>query len=443
MDVSYSAWKRTVEENDSLVLGGESFSFLFDRRYTNRLNRMSRVFFQAYCKATKELAAEEDRFPSLSEIDAKMESGAVYAFKDRLMKNTQFFEEIKISGVSYLVPRARRFIDTTGTYTDMTLNFEEGDVTLPSRRKVPMPPEPGQAEETETPEQEEDGEGLEASAEEEEIKTGVAAESAPNAYEKELAREVEAPSESPAAPEPQAEDEMVASPAKPAFAEDVKEAAAEETAPAQALPPEAEELERTTWPERPAEVSSPGEVATVTSIPTPPSGSWMQSSKSRIGLAAMAFLILVVALFVGAPNLLSSQSVQFVEYSAYLTNSSEGTYLTLEIQNARSMANDLELVLPLNIDRSISARGGVVTISHANGTIIRMNSNNDASIRVYLNRSLETVPVVLNIDVPEGYDSGVEVHGASYDLKRKDEHLILKLNVTLERVNFEQSYRTL
>ena len=39
---------------------------------------MSRVFFEAYVKATKELAAQEDRFPSLSEIDAQMESGAVY-----------------------------------------------------------------------------------------------------------------------------------------------------------------------------------------------------------------------------------------------------------------------------------------------------------------------------------------------------------------------------
>jgi hypothetical protein len=90
MDVSYSAWRHSTEER--LALKGDSFAFLFDRRYTNRLNRMSRVFFEAYSKATKELATQEDRFPSLSEIDAKMESGAVYAFKDRLTKNTEFFE---------------------------------------------------------------------------------------------------------------------------------------------------------------------------------------------------------------------------------------------------------------------------------------------------------------------------------------------------------------
>ena len=143
MDVSFSAWRHSREE--SLQLKGDSFSFLFDRRYTNRLNRMSRVFFEAYVAATKELAAQEDRFPSLSEIDAKMESGAVYAFKDRLMKNTEFFEEVKISGVSYLVPRALKFVDSTGTYTDLILSFEEGTVVLPTRRKTPLLPEPTDA----------------------------------------------------------------------------------------------------------------------------------------------------------------------------------------------------------------------------------------------------------------------------------------------------------
>lgn len=62
MDVSFSAWRHSREE--SLQLKGDSFSFLFDRRYTNRLNRMSRVFFEAYVVATKELAAQEDRFPA-------------------------------------------------------------------------------------------------------------------------------------------------------------------------------------------------------------------------------------------------------------------------------------------------------------------------------------------------------------------------------------------
>jgi hypothetical protein len=51
MDVSYSAWQNANEESTLLT---ETASFLFDRRYANRLNRMSRVFFEAYAKATSE-----------------------------------------------------------------------------------------------------------------------------------------------------------------------------------------------------------------------------------------------------------------------------------------------------------------------------------------------------------------------------------------------------
>ncbi|NYT01988.1 MAG: hypothetical protein GKC10_04440, partial [Methanosarcinales archaeon] len=370
-----------------------------------------------------------------------------------------------VSGVSYLVPRARRFIDATGTYTDMVLNLEEGDVTLPSRRKIPVPPEPGQAEETEPPEQEDAGEGPEEGPAEQEPEP--VAETAPGketTAEKETKEEEEAPAEA-TAPAGEEEPARVAKP--PAEGPEGEEEREEERAEAEgaASPPEFDfvQEEREAPPEAPPTLARPGEEggekaavpeipaepeaarveAPVSPTPAPPAGGWLQSSASRMGLAALALLVLAVALFIGAPNLFSGPSPNFVEYSTYLTNASEGTYLTLEIQNDRSMSNDLELVLPLNIDRSISARGGVVTISHANGTIIRMNSNNDASIRVYLNQSLETVPVLLNIDVPEGYDSGVEVHGASYDLKRKEERLILKLNVTPERVNFEQSYRAL
>ena len=89
MDVSYSVWREIAA--DKLEVGGESFSFLFDRRYSNRLNRMSRVFFEAYATATSEVSAEEDRFPSLSEIESRMESGAIYAYKDRLMRSTGFW----------------------------------------------------------------------------------------------------------------------------------------------------------------------------------------------------------------------------------------------------------------------------------------------------------------------------------------------------------------
>lgn len=132
MDVSFSSWKLANEGKGPLPLSGESFAFLFDRRYTNRLNRMSRVFFEAYAKATAELALSEDRFPSLSEVEAKMEGGAVYAFKDRLMKNTEFFDEVKISGVSYLIPKASHFVDSAGVYTDLIFDFDRGRSHCPA-----------------------------------------------------------------------------------------------------------------------------------------------------------------------------------------------------------------------------------------------------------------------------------------------------------------------
>ena len=89
---------------------------------------MSRIFFEAYAKATKELSAQEDRFPSLSEIDAKMESGAVYAFKDRLTKNTEFFDEIKISGSHIWCYKAVKFIDASGDVPDLVFDFDRGSV---------------------------------------------------------------------------------------------------------------------------------------------------------------------------------------------------------------------------------------------------------------------------------------------------------------------------
>jgi len=42
--------------------------------------------------------------------------------------------------------------------------------------------------------------------------------------------------------------------------------------------------------------------------------------------------------------------------------------------------------------------------------------------------------------VPEGYDSGIVVHGRSYEVTKKDRELELRLNVTSERVEFDQSY---
>jgi len=404
MDVSFSAWRQSREE--SLQLKGDSFSFLFDRRYTNRLNRMSRVFFEAYVVATKELAAQEDRFPSLSEIDAKMESGAVYAFKDRLMKNTEFFEEVKISGVSYLVPRALRFVDATGIYTDLVLNFEEGTTVMPTRRKTPEPPEPPAP----SPVAE-----ARAAPPEMELSAGE-----PKAQEEEAAR----PQEPAAAPEPYPLHEPEA------FAE-----ADDESAPLIASPEPA------------AVVASPPNAGAVKTeaarVPEKPQASGREarpwSQPLFIALAAAVLIIVAgAAIFLAGP--MSAGNPILVEYSAYLSNGTNESYLGLDISNPKGVSNDMELVLPKEIDQSISARGGTVTISHGNFTLVRLNSSADASVRIYLIGNWTAVPVSLNIDAPKGFDTSIVVHGKDYFVTRRNDTLSLNFNLTQEGVSFEQSY---
>ena len=401
MDVSFSAWRHSREE--SLQLKGDSFSFLFDRRYTNRLNRMSRVFFEAYVAATKELAAQEDRFPSLSEIDAKMESGAVYAFKDRLMKNTEFFEEVKISGVSYLVPRALKFVDVAGIYTDLILNFEEGTVVLPTRRKIPLPPDsqiPGGEEET----------GGAQAAQSEEITTPAAVE---EAWEEEEEAEV------PSYPQhlPETYEEMGQAP----------EAAEAAASPLPTQTPEAREERAISYPSK---------------EPNRPAG---EEKKSAVPMKAgallgAAILLALAVFFLYSPPATPPVETTLVAYSAYLSNASNESYLGLDIANPEAMANDIEIALPPDIDQSISARGGVVTISHGNNTTVRLNSSSDASVRIYLQGNWTAIPIGLSFAAAEGYDTSLQVHGQDYDITRKNETLILMFNLTGEGISFEQSY---
>jgi len=409
MDVSFSAWRHAREE--SLELRGDSFSFLFDRRYTNRLNRMSRVFFEAYVKATKELSAQEDRFPSLSEIDAQMESGAVYAFKDRLMKNTEFFEEVKISGVSYLVPRALRFIDASGTYSDLILNFEAGSVILPSRRKTPAP-----FEEAKNGSKEELSEELASSEEGEEQKpefTEMVAEEPELAAEEHPATDQTMPA-SAKAPETKPEDQRVS----------------EHTAQAAEPFAKAEEPVRTTpfEPYRtPAAEKGPAR--------------WM---KDRTRLIPMALIFVAFLLATGAVLYFSGPEpatiTSLVRYSTVLSNSSNQSYIGLDIQNPDGVQNDMEMMLPANVDRSISARGGVVTISHAENTVVRLNSSSDASIKIYLAENWTSLPVTMGLGIPDGYDSGLIVRDEDYFVTRKDNTILLSFNLTQEGVDFEQSY---
>ena len=409
MDVSFSAWRHSREE--SLQLKGDSFSFLFDRRYTNRLNRMSRVFFEAYVVATKELAAQEDRFPSLSEIDAKMESGAVYAFKDRLMKNTEFFEEVKISGVSYLVPRALKFVDSTGTYTDLILNFDEGAVILPTRRKTSSLTE-----------------AVVPSSDEEEAVS----------FEPEEDTELTAEPEDKPAPEPklksyshlfeQASDSVATENEIAAIAE-ATVAKSEETAPSRIAEP-------------------------APSTPFPAKEMPMPSAKGRISkemlIAAAAGLLILLAvgayLFSGGFSINGQVSsgtgkpLIFVDYSAYLINSSNESYLGFDIINPQGMPNEIEMKLPSNIDQSISAQGGIVTIAHGVDTLVKMNTSSDASMKIYLLDNWTQVPLTLSFSGTEGYDTNLQVHGQDYYVTRRNDTLILNLNLTGDGVKFEQSY---
>ncbi len=405
MDVSFSAWRHSREE--SLQLKGDSFSFLFDRRYTNRLNRMSRVFFEAYVAATKELAAQEDRFPSLSEIDAKMESGAVYAFKDRLMKNTEFFEEVKISGVSYLVPRALKFVDVSGTYTDLILNFDEGIVVLPTRRKTPLPPPSPQISadrdeaaaiaadkaETNQPDMEED-----LSEQKEETIVEAVASSYP--------LHTPEPFEEIASPEG-----VVAGPAPSA---DQSQQSVAGASPAAVPKPSIE----------PAETAKPEKKMAI-------------SQRAIVLLGAVALLVIAAAFFISSPP--PGEPV-LVAYSAYLSNTSNESYLGLDIANPEAMENDIEIALPPDIDQSISARGGVVTIAHGENTTVRLNSSSDASVKIYLKGNWTAIPVGLSFAAAEGFDSSLQVHGPDYYITRKNETLVLNFNLTGEGVSFEQSY---
>ncbi|RQW79656.1 MAG: hypothetical protein EHM14_07895 [Methanothrix sp.] len=430
MDVSFSAWRHSREE--SLQLKGDSFSFLFDRRYTNRLNRMSRVFFEAYVVATKELAAQEDRFPSLSEIDAKMESGAVYAFKDRLMKNTEFFEEVKISGVSYLVPRALKFIDVTGTYTDLILNFEEGAAVMPTRRKTPSPPEsePLPAEkiieqgETDTNETKQEApltpEKIEPPKEPQTPLVSEAPVSAPVSYPQHI---------------PEAFSEIEEQLATPAVA-----------TPAPTVPSEPEPTKV-----EPAQPSREANFVTATA-PKKPDSKYLDSKYAEtkkpgfkpqpmmIALAGLVVLLVAGAAIFLAGSPMKPDAPVLVEYSAYLSNSSNDSYLGLDISNPNTMPSEMEMILPQNIDQSISSRGGTVTISHSKNTAVRLNTSSDANVKIYLMGNWTTIPVSLDLATPSGYDSSLVVHGKDYFVTRKNDSLILMFNLTAEGVSFEQSF---
>ncbi len=465
MDVSYSVWREVAAEK--LEIGGDSFSFLFDRRYSNRLNRMSRVFFEAYARATREVSAEEDRFPSLSEIESRMESGAIYAYKDRLMRATEFFEEVKISGISYLIPKARRFVDETGTYTDLILDLEKGEVVLPRREK---PSAISRLEGAETEEESADVEELEGEEEDlmlEEVEapseTVEAAEEPPEGAEpgekipEEVVEEM-SPTEpvagtSPAeAPKDEGPLEMV-----PFEAGVEKEAPVEEGPKEDALVemkgpnPEMEEGEKgEKVAESEGRQTTPREAAPFK--PRPPEkngggfGGWDKDHKGPLlALTGLALIIVIAALYIWWPSSPEEPATpavpsDFVSYSAYLTNVSGNTYLNLDVTNPKGLESRVELILPPDVDRSISATGGIITIFYTNNTVIQLASSNNASVSVALTDKYVLVPVTFNLAIPQDYESSILVYDKDYKVSRTNSNISLWCNCTDEHLDFDQIY---
>ena len=504
MDVSYSVWREVAAERE--VVAGESFSFLFDRRYTNRLNRMSRVFFEAYARATKEVAAEEDRFPSLSEIESRMESGAIYAYKDRLMRSTGFFEEVKISGISYLIPKARSFADETGTYTDLKLDLENGAVVLPRRDKpsagqrseeagvedeemppdmevesgdlsepepqppgppsevggdgsqeaIPLPTEPvavlgeirgeGVAPEEKAEEalggEDELGLGIEAEA----VETGANAGVSADRIEEPMA--ASAPPEELASPDEVVEEKKVGGEVEPrgevTFVE-MEEPVAKTGGEAAGMEKgdgdgdgKASGLDR----KPPAEkVTGP---ETSSKRPDDLPGGWWRDRKALL-LAGIALLLIVSGLYLWSPGTpeppaFPAPPSDFVSYSAYLTNASGSTYLNLEITNPKGLESKVELVLPPDVDKSISATGGIVTIYYTNNTVIQLVSSSNASVSVALTEEYILVPVTFNLGIPEGYESSVLVYDKDYQVSRTNNTINLWTNTTADPLEFDQIY---
>jgi hypothetical protein len=462
MDVSYSVWREVAAEK--LEIGGESFSFLFDRRYSNRLNRMSRVFFEAYAKATREVSAEEDRFPSLSEIESRMESGAIYAYKDRLMRATGFFEEVKISGISYLIPKARRFADETGTYTDLILDLEKGEVVLPRREK---PSAIARLEGAETEEESADEEELEGEEEDltvEDVEapseTAEAAKEPPEGAEEGIEEMLPTepiaetfPAEAPRVEEPFEMAPFEAEVEIEAPVEEEPKAPGEDALIEMKGPkPERERGEKGEKVAEPEGRQKAAEREAAPSKPHPPEkngsgfGGWGKDHKvPLLALAGLALIIVIAALYIWWPSPLEEPATpaapsDFVSYSAYLTNVSANTYLNLDVTNSKGLESRVELVLPPDVDRSISATGGIITISYTNNTVIQLASSNNASVSVALTDKYILVPVSFNLAIPQGYESSVLVYDKDYKVSRTNSTISLWCNCTDDHLDFDQIY---
>jgi hypothetical protein len=312
-------------------------------------------------------------------------------------------------------------VDASGIYTDLAFGFDEGTVILPTRKKISAQVEPISPEaelavqiEEEKPTAEEKPTEIAKVSVSEDL-----AETKQPPIEKELpVAEQEGVQNYPShVPEPfvDVEDKTAPIPAKAESAQGKIEKIAEQPLKFDAT---SRALERTARSEK-------------------------ESLNGRNIKIAAALVTVIILLFAGAYFMMGfppAASPQLVQYSVYLSNATQGNYLGLDIKNSDGFNNEMEMVLPPNIDQNISSRGGVITISHTGNTFIRLNSSTDASIRLYLSGNWTAIPTTLNLVVPNGYDSGLVVHAKDYDVKRKDNRIILRFDCTRDGVRFEQSY---
>jgi len=300
-------------------------------------------------------------------------------------------------------------VDVTGTYTDLILNFEEGTVVLPTRRKTPSLPDyqmpPVEEEEIKTPQVDE------------------TASKAPTIAEDTAKQEAEAKQQSYPLHTPEAFEEI----------------------------PLATENEEASAPSEPAKkiVGTATSPARKMDKPPLPDKKMAVTPKTVALLGAAILLVLAAVIWISSgptlgptpePAPVRVEYSALVAYSAYLSNSSNESYLGLNITNPQGITNDMEMALPRDIDQSISARGGIVTISHGENTMVRMNSSGDASVKIYLQGNRTTIPVGLSFYAPEGFDTSLQIHGKDYNVTRKNETSVLMFNLTREGVSFEQSY---
>lgn len=134
----YSDWLKKVSEKPEIEIDSESFRALFNKRDEKTPNWQMHNFLKAYAFAVNK-TKKQYRFPNLDEIEnafaevnVKVRGQVVYNLKLRIMQNTQFFDEIDFGtkGV-YLLPKALKYRDRSGKYSDLIFDFENGAVILP------------------------------------------------------------------------------------------------------------------------------------------------------------------------------------------------------------------------------------------------------------------------------------------------------------------------